>query len=160
MVKNMGTINYYTSDYITIGINPDDFRGDFDDENDDIIYYDDYINDLYDDIDSMLKGENFYYFHVALKPGYYEGFSIDIEFNFGYCLDSWQDRRDVQKEITRIYKFLLKCIEAGLCAVSPGWCTAYYDYNESLQRLKQAVKEMRATVQNAPTWATIRRKEA
>lgn len=156
----MSTINYYTSDYITLGVNPDDFRGDFDDENNDSIYYDDYISDVYDDINSILKNENLYYFHIVLKPGYYEGFSIDIKYNFEYCLESWQDRRAAHREITRIKQFLMYCIKNfGLCAVSPGWCITYYDYNESLQRLKKAIKEMRDTVQNTPTWAKIRLSE-
>lgn len=159
----MGAINYHTSDYITIGVNIndlyDDIENEFDDEYTREYYIVDYINDLYDDIKSLLNGEKFYYFNIALQPGYYEGFCIDIEYNFGYCLDAWTDRREALKEITRIYRFLLKCINGGLCAVSPGWCTAYYDYNESIQRLKQAIKEMRATVKNTPTWAQVRRAE-
>lgn len=152
----MGAINYYTSDYITIGVNPDDFREY--DENDDVIYYDDYITYLYDDIENALKNERFYYFNVTLKPGYYEGFSINIEFNFSYFLDSYQDRRDALKEITCIKQFLLYCInDLGLCAISSGWCTAYYDYKTTLEKLNNAIKEMRATVNSAPTWAQLQR---
>ena len=152
----MGTINYFTSDYITLGVNIDNFRGDFDDG--EKAFDDDFITDLYDDVENALSGENFYYFHVAIKPGYYEGFSIDIEFNFGYCLDGWQDRRAALKEITAIKKFLSDCINVfGLVACSPGWCTAYYNYNVTMEKLKQAIKEMRATVKAAPTWAQVRR---
>ncbi len=152
----MGTINYFASDYITLGVNPDDFRDDFDDDGG--AYCDDFINDLYDEIESILKGENFYYFNVRIRPGYYEGFSIDIEYNFGYCLDGWQDRRQALKEITGIYKFLLKCInDFWLVACSPGWGTAYYTPLESVERLKQAIKEMRQAVLNTPTWAQLRR---
>lgn len=156
----MGAINYFTSDYITMGVNINDLydgiEEEFDDDFDRNLYIADYINDLYDDIENMLLEENFYYFNVRLCPGYYEGFSIDIEFNFGYCFDVWTDRREALKEITRIYQFLLKCISRGLCAVSPGWCTAYYDYNESIQRLKTAIKEMRETVKKTPTWLQVR----
>jgi hypothetical protein len=162
MVKNMGAINYFTSDYITIGVNIndlyDDIESEFDDEYARDYYISDYINDLYDDIESALNDGKFYYFYVQLKPGYYEGFSIDIEFNFGYCLDSYRDKIDALKEVTRIKAFLLKCINNfGLCAVSPGWCTAYYDRAASLDKLNNAIKEMRATVQNTPTWAKVRR---
>lgn len=140
----MGAINYYTSDYITLGVNCNDIEYDFD--------YD-IINDIYDEIESILNGENFYYFHVRLRPGYYEGFSIDIEFNFGYCLDTWEDRRAAQKEITRIKQFLITCInDFSLCAVSPGWCTSYYDYNKTIEKLKTAIKEMREKVNDTPTW--------
>jgi hypothetical protein len=138
-----------------LGVNPDNYREN--DDNDDVLYCDDYINDLYDEVENALNNENFYYFHVKTRPGYYEGFSIDIEFNFGYCMDSWQDKRDAQKEITRLYKFLLKCVnDFELCAVSPGWCTHYYNYIDTLQKLKTAIKEMRVTVQNTPTWAKVR----
>lgn len=148
----MGTINYFTSDYITLGVNCNDI------ESDDDFYF---LQDDYEQIESILSGENFYYFNVRLRPGYYEGFSIDIEFNFSYCLDSWKDRREAQKEITNIYKFLIRCINAfNLCAVSPGWCTSYYNYNDTIKKLKQAIKEMRETVSNAPTWTQVSRAEA
>ena len=143
----MGTINYFTSDYITLGVNCNNIESD-----DDYIF----INDDYDQIKYLLEKERFYYFNIALKPGYYEGFSLDIEFNFAYYFDFWQDRRDALKEITRIYKFLLQCInDFGIVAVSPGWCTAYYTRDESIQRLKAAIKEMRATVKKTPTWRQI-----
>lgn len=160
----MGAINYFTSDYITLGVNIndlyDDIESNFDDEYTRDYYTSYYVNDLYDEVENALNNDTFYYFHVQLRPGYYEGFSIDIEFNFGYCLDSWEDKQHAQKEITRIKAFLLKCInDFGLCAVSPGWCTAYYDYGATLAKLNDAIKEMRATVQNTPTWAKIRREE-
>lgn len=145
----MGAINYYTSDYITLGVNCNNI------ESDDDFHF---LQEDYEQLESILNGYNFYYFHIAIKPGYYEGFSIDIEFNFNYCLDGWQDRRAALKEITAIKKFLLECINSfGLVACSPGWCTAYYDYNVTMEKLKQAIKEMRATVKAAPTWAQVRR---
>lgn len=147
----MGTINYKHSDYITIGYDCNNF-----DDEDDFTYY--YCDAIFENIQALLNQYDFYYFHVALKPGYYEGFSIDIEFNFSYCLDSWLDRRDAQKEITRIYKTLTRLInEYGLCAVSPGWCTHYYNYNDTMVKLKQAIKEMRETVNSTPTWAQVQR---
>ena len=147
----MGAINYFASDYITLGVNCNDIETDDD-------YY--FLQEDFEQIESILKGENFCYFNIRLRPGYYEGFSIDIEFNFGYCLDSYRDKIDALKEITRIKAFLLKCInDFELCAVSPGWCTAYYDRAASLDKLNNAIKEMRATVQNTPTWAKVRRVE-
>ena len=144
----MGAINYYTSDYITLGVNCNNIESDDD-------YY--FLQEDFEILDDFIKEKNFYYFHIVLKPGYYEGFSIDIEFNFGYCFDCWQDKKDAQKEITRIKQFLIDCVnDFGLCAVSPGWCTAYYDYNESLKRINKAIKEMRDTVRNTPTWAKMR----
>ena len=147
----MGTINYGHNDYFNIGVNPANYW-----DND--IFLDFEMDFDYNNIKSALDKYNFEYFTVTIEPGYYEGFSIDIEYNFSYCLDGWQDRRQALKEITGIYKFLLKCInDFGLVACSPGWCTSYYDYNESIKRLKQAIKEMRQAVQSTPTWAQLRR---
>ena len=142
----MGTINYRTSDYITIGYNLDFV--DYEDE-----YYYEYINDYYEQIKFRLEQEYFYYFNVKLIPGYYEGFSIDIEFNFGICFDGWEDRKQAQKEITRLKSFLTECINDFECSVVfPGWCTKYLNYKDSLNELNAAIKEMREQVKLTPTW--------
>lgn len=163
----MGTINYFTSDYITLGIKPydiDDFKNDSDfieemtelygEINDDLIY--DYINDLVDNdranIEYALDKWSFYYFHIVIKPGYYEGFSLDIENNFSICFDSYEDKRAAQKEITEIKQFLLGCAGAGLVKCSPGWCTGYYNYFETVKAIHEAIQEMRDEVKNTPTW--------
>lgn len=147
----MGAINYYTSDYITLGVNCNYI------ELDDEFYF---LQDDYEQIESILKGENFYYFNVRIRPGHYEGFSIDIEYNFSYYLDGWQDRIEAHKEITCIKQFLIDCInDFGLCAVSPGWCTTYYNKKDTLKKLSEAIKEMRDTVNNTPTWAQVYKAE-
>ena len=71
----MGTINYRTSDFITLGYNCNYI--DYEDP-----FYHEIIADYYDQIKHALDRERFYYFNVELIPGYYEGFSINIEFNF------------------------------------------------------------------------------
>lgn len=145
----MGTINYKTSDYITIGYDCNNI--DYDEP-----YYNDFINDCYEQVKIVLDKERFYYFHVALEPGYYEGFSIDIEFNFSWCFDSWEDKRAAQKEITQIKRFLTQCINDFDCvAVFPGWCTGYANYNDSLTELNNAIKEMRQTVRQTPTYNNL-----
>jgi hypothetical protein len=141
----MGTINYKTSDFITIGYNCNN-----------IDYDDDLSNDYYDQAATTRARYNFYYFHVSVEPGYYEGFSIDIEHNFAYCYDNYNEKRAALKEITQIKKFLLECINDFECvAVYPGWCTGYADYKTTLKELDAAIEEMRATVKNTPTWATL-----
>lgn len=142
----MGTINYNTSDFITIGYNCNNI--DYDDE-----FYNDFIQDYYDQIDYLLKKQHFYYFHVKLEPGYYEGFSIDIEFNFSVCFDDYIDKQNAQKEITQLKNFLLQCInDFECCVVHPGWCTSYEDYTNSIIKLNATIKEMRQTVKDTPTW--------
>ena len=148
----MGTINYKTSDYITIGYNCNNI--DYDD------FYNDIISDYYDQVCYTLKKYHFYYFHVNIEPGYYEGFSINIECNYSYCFDSYEDKKEAQKEITQIKQFLLECINDYECtAVDPGWCTGYADYKTALKELSDAVREMRAAVKNTPTWYSLPRSE-
>lgn len=142
----MGAINYFTSDYITIGYNLNNI--DYEDD-----FYIDYISDYYDQVKYRLNQEDFYYFNVILTPGYYEGFTIDIEFNFKVCFDGWEDKKLAQKEITRLKAFLTECInDFECCAVFPGWSTSYTNYNESIELLNAAIKEMRETVKNTPTY--------
>lgn len=150
----MGTINYKTSDFITIGYNCNYI--DYEDDG-----YNDIIQDYYDQIYYLLKKEHFYYFHVALEPGYYEGFSINIEFNFSICFDDYIDKKESQKEITRIKTFLTQCInDFECCVVYPGWCTGYENYENSLIRLNEAIKEMRQTIKNTPTYYQYMKKGA
>ena len=142
----MGTINYKTSDYITIGYNCNYI--DYDDE-----FYHDIISDYYEQIKYTLEKESFYYFHVTLEPGYYEGFSIDIENNFSVCFDNYEDKLLAQKEITCIKAFLTQCInDFECCVVHPGWCTGYEDYKNSLKTLNAAIKEMRTEAKQTPTY--------
>ena len=143
----MGTINYKTSDYITIGYNCNNI--DYDDE-----YYSDLIDDCYYQARLALDKYGFNCFNVTIEPGYYDGFSINIEFEYNY-FDDYVEKRDAQKEITQIKQFLLECINYFDCvAVWPGWCTGYSDYKETLQYLDAAVRDMRDTVKNTPTWRT------
>lgn len=166
----MGTINYKTSDYITIGLKPYD-RNDFTDDPGFMEWMQDYAEsdgetieqeiefylyslaqDDYCNVENLLKNYSFYYFDVKIDPGYYEGFSIQIENNFSICFDSWQDKRDAQKEITELKQFLLDCAGCGLVQCFPGWCMGYNNYTETLEGIKNAVKAMREEVKNTPTW--------
>lgn len=171
----MGAINFFTSDYITLAIKPYDYS-DF--ENDPCFmeyaqeqaekygssipveieteiecnYEEDRAN-----IDYLLDKYDFYYFHVAVKPGYYESFSLDIEYNFPVALECWQDKRDAQKEITQLKQFLIECAGCGMVETWPGWCTTYKSYSETIKAINRAVKDMRDTVRNTPTWAQYER---
>ena len=142
----MGAINYFTSEYITIGYDLNNI--DYEDE-----FYHEIITDYYDQVKSRLEQEYFYYFHVTIKPGYYEGFTIDIENNFPCFFDDYIEKQEAQKEVTQIKKFLLECInDFECCAVFPGWCTGYADYKKSLEELNAAVYEMRQTIKSTPTY--------
>lgn len=141
----MGAINYRTSDYITIGYDCNNI--DYDNN-----FYYELIQDDFDQVEYILKQYDFYYFHVTIKPGYYEGFYIDIEHNFNICYGGWEDKQAAQKEITQIKKFLLSCLDFGCCAVYPGWCMGYADYKTTLKEINAAVYNMREDVKNTPTY--------
>lgn len=166
----MGAVNYFTSDYITMGLRPYD-RYDLENNYDfmeelqaEVDEYggtlesalDSYINDSYEcdyeNIKTELEKHNFYYYHITIKPGYYEGFTLDIENNFPVALDGYEDRRHANKEITEIKQFLIECAGLGLVKCSPGWCTGYSDYNGTIQAIKSAIKEMRSELKTIPTW--------
>lgn len=154
----MGAVNYFTSDYITMGLRPYDID-DFTDENNNIDY--DEINYCYEadreNIETELAKHNFYYYHITIKPGYYEGFTLDIENNFPVALDGYEDRRHANKEITEIKQFLIECAGLGLVKCSPGWCTGYADYNGTIKAIKEAIKEMRLELSTIPTWLQYNR---
>ena len=146
----MGTINYKTSDYITLGYNTNNI--DYEDE-----FYNDLINDEYEQINYLLSKEYFYYFHITLKPGYYEGFTIDIENNFSICFDDYDEKLQALKEITQIKNFLLYIVENfNVSVVYPGWRTSYGDYKKTISEIKAAVKIMKSEVKNTPTYYTLK----
>lgn len=146
----MGAINYFTSDYITLGYNLNNI--DYSDE-----FYSDDINYEYDEISAILKNEHFYYFHITLKPGYYDGFSINIENNFSYCFDDYNEKLQALKELTRIKKFLLYIVDNfNVCEVWPGWCTSYKEYHTTIKDISAAIKEMKSEIKNTPTYYKLK----
>ena len=174
----MGTINYGTSDYITLGIEPlsawglehdagfmEEIRAEVEEYGGTIEgairdYIDGCAEEDYSNIQTELDKHSFYYFHIAIKPGYYDGFYLDIESNNGITFNSWQDKREAQKEITDIKQFLIACAGMGLCEVWPGWCTTYHDYNHTIKAINKAVKVMREEVKATPTWLQYNREGA
>lgn len=142
----MGTINYKTSDFITLGYYTNDI--DYEEE-----FYSDDIEYEYNEIKTLLEKEYFHYFNITLEPGYYEGFSLDIEYNFSYCLDNYFEKLEAQKEITRIKKFLIYIVENfNVCACFPGWCTSWADYKKTIEKINDAAAEMRGAVKETPTY--------
>ena len=171
----MGAINFYTSDYITLAIKPydiDDFKSDkefmqeMEEETkeysgtlDDNIYS--YIEDCYEcdreNVETILNKYDFTYYHIAIKYGYYESFSLDIENNYGVAYDDWTDKAAAQKEITQIKTMLIELAGVGMVATFPGWCTTYFNYDCTIGKIKRAIKEMREEVKQTPTWKQYER---
>lgn len=148
----MGTVNYSSSDYITMGLKPydpeffEDENGAIDCEEMELCYKDEREN-----VEFILEKYSFYYFHVSVKPGYYDGFSLDIAFDFPCFFNDWEERREAQKEVTALKKCLLELSENGLVACSPGWCTGYCDAAGTRKGIAAAVKLMRQDVADTPT---------
>lgn len=146
----MGAVNYFTSDYITIGYNINNVN--YDDE-----FYTEDIEWSYNEINEILKNEHFYYFNVTLKPGYYEGFTIDIENNFKYCFDDYNEKLQAQKEVTQIKNFLKYVINYfNMNVIFSGWCTSYLGYKESLKKINNGIKMMRNEIKITPTYYTLK----
>lgn len=157
----MGAVNYFTSDYITMGFNLNAYdEADFEsyEEMDDCKRWD--IEEAYEDLERLIDKYSFYYFHIAIKPGYYEGFSIDIESNFPIAFDGWEDKREAQKEITQIKAFLMDCVDMGLCQVWPGWVTSYKSKSDTIKAIASAIREMREEAKATPTWAQYERSKS
>ena len=155
----MGTINYGTSEYITVGLEPYDFA-DYENESGECDY-DARCTDMRMDcayVENILARYDFFYFDIRVKPGYYEGFYIDIESNFGLAYDSWEDKREALKEATQIKRFLLECVESCCCVVHPGWCTGYEGEDESKASIAAAIAEMKNDIRQALTWTSAARR--
>ena len=165
----MGAINYFTSDYITLGVKPyeySDFENDteFIEENKDLINQfglesiinetiEEYYNCDIANVETILNGYTFNYWHIAIKPGYYEGFTLDIENNYGIYFDSYTDKRESMKELTQLQKMLIDCAGVGLVTCFPGWCTGYANgYIETVKDIKKAIKDIRQEVKTTPTY--------
>ena len=174
----MGAVNYFTSDYITMGIEPysaydlENDPGFMDALRDEVSEYggtidealESYIRTSYEademNIEFILEKYSFDYFHVTIKPGYYEGFTLDIENNYPVAFDGWEDKRAAQREITSLKKCLIECAGVGMVQCSPGWCTGYNDYGGTIKAIGAAIKVMRDEVNNTPTWTQYARANA
>jgi hypothetical protein len=147
----MGAVNYKTSDYITIGYNLNDI---------DRVepFYSDFIEDDYIQVKWLLEKQRFYYFNVKIEPGYYEGFTIDIENNFAYCFNDYLEKLDALKEATRLKKFLIEIVnDFNMVACYPGWCMGYSDYKTTLKEINNAIRELKSEIKTTPTWYTLKK---
>lgn len=164
----MGTINYKTSDYITLGIRPYDFDDvkaglielyqETDQDPEDITneeVYDqmsfDYECD-YENAKAIIDKYDLYYFHVTIEPGYYEGLSINIENNFPVFYDDYREKADAQKEVAQLKALLTDLAGCGFQQCFPGWITSFRDYKETLTGIREAIREVRAEIKATPTY--------
>lgn len=155
----MGAVNYKTSDYITIGY-LDYSQQNFDDEFTEEDYYI-YEEDDYTQVKFLLDKQCFYYLHIKIEPGYYSGFTFDIENNFSYCFNDSDEKRQALKEATQLKRFLIEMVNNfNMVVCYPGWCTGYADYKKTLKEINNAIRELKSEIRATPTWYTFKRLEA
>ena len=165
----MGTINYATSDYITLAIKPYDYddyktpdflefiadeRGVNLEDNNEVF---EAINEQmsadydcdYENAETIINNYNFSFFDVSLECGYYEGFSLKIAAKYE-CVEDEEERAEALEEVRNINKMLLELSGVGMVACCPSWCTTYYSYKETQQKIDEATKEMAEEVKALP----------
>lgn len=154
----MGTINYGSNDYICIGLNPNNWNW----CQDDFETYEEWDHQKqfemeadYENTKSILDDYSFNYFKVTLENGYYEGFYLNIETYFPFCLDTYLERKDINTEVNQIKELLIKLVnEVGLCEVWPGWCPKYMDRDRTLKSINKAIAKLRRDSKKVPTYTT------
>ena len=161
----MGTINYCTSKYITMGYRPVSL---WDLENDEYFMEEmtdqceeyggtienairDYITECeeeaYYNAEDILERYDFHFFPVRIECGYYEGFSFMIDDDLPADFDDDQEKEEALEELKAMAEFLKELADVGIVSVWPGWCTTYRDYNETMEDVKEAVEKMLKDVQ-------------
>lgn len=174
----MGSINYGTSDYITMGIEPEsrwDYEHDPEIMDEMKAYAAEYnmtIDEAIDDCiqinaeadranaECVFNKYSFHYYHITIESGYYEGFYFNIENNFPVAYEDYRERKEALAEIRDIEKMLIELAGNGVKSVYPGWGTTYHDYKTTLKHIKKATQEMRQEVRDTPTWRQYERRQA
>lgn len=171
----MGTINFKTSQYITMGVKPYDAAEVAKDPD-----FLDFINEYYpgedpermaaeeisgyydadrENIESILKNYSFDYFNIEVIPGYYESLQIFISDNLPLYFDDDDEKREALEEVDKMTEFLKEAAGVGFIACFPSWATGYKDHAETLKEIDEAAGKMREEITSAATWES-RQKEA
>ena len=136
----MGAINYGSSGYINLGLNINlDVYQDFNT-----------VQMLYEDTESIIYDNKLQYFTVDIVSGYYEGFYLDIEYKDEVFYD-YTEKKEAQKEITKIKQMLYLLSNMDIVRYTPGWCTGYATQQETRKDIANAIKQMRRDVKDTPT---------
>jgi len=107
--------------------------------------------ETYNNIKSDIESLNLEYYKIDCVSGYYEGFQLLIDFNFSW-FETYQDRKQAQKELTRIKKFLIDVINNYCLYVCyPGWVDGWENEKESILKVNKAIKEERKELNKIET---------
>lgn len=153
---NMGSINYHTSEYITLAVKPleiDEVLQDpyfvewaesvemsFTGSNTlealavDRIYND--YQDIYNTAKNIIDNYDFEWYELHVLPGYEEGYSINIECCLPGHFDTYQHKKEAQKEVTQVKECLIRLVkECGFRECFPSWSTSYSDVKGTIKAL-------------------------
>lgn len=162
----MGTINYFTSDVITLVHDSSIYDRDFirdecllndsdidpDDVTDSDIDFiiDNFINDQISDLENYVDFDapSMEFFKLSVKYGYYEGAQLIIDDSTKYGFESTEERADALKEADTLKSVLLAVHEIGFCACFPSWCPKYYNHDETIEKIDNAINELKSRITN------------
>lgn len=152
----MGSINYKTNKYITIGYNigkaekeAEEIAAEEEVFNENDIYYDQ-EEETFNELKELIEEYNFNYFDVKLEAGYYQGFYIDFDFDYLYFYNS-EEKKEALKEATQLKKLLYKILDYNCVVCYPGWCTSYLNKTKSKKEIFAGIKQLKEDIKNTLT---------
>ena len=170
----MGTINYGTSEIITIGQLMFNGSGLSEEEwEEERTFYMDETEDLMLDIQKLINDHDFEFYKIVPEHGYYEGMYINIKLNtccyyggpnrnykeYNY-VESSEERKNILKELTQIKNMLLECVNYhNLNVIYPGWCTTELNYEDSIKEINKRIAEEKKKIRSFPTWKQLCKQE-
>lgn len=168
----MGSINYHTSEYITLAVKPLEIEEVLQDPYfvewaDSIVrswtgsatlealavdrIYNDY-QDIYNTAKNIINDYDFEWYELHILPGYEEGYSIDVECCLPGHFDTYKDKKEAQKEVTQVKECLIRLVkEACFCECFPSWSTGYSDVKDTIKGINKAIKLMRKEIELTET---------
>ena len=139
----MGAINYGTSAFLcSIGYNLNNDVADYEEAQNNQLWTAEKVQAYLDDI-------RLSFYDIEIKPGYCEGFYLDIsDINGDYYSDD-DCKNERVKELHNIGRALIHLANhCGLVLYAPGWCTSYATTDYTIRAIKQAVKDEITAIYN------------
>jgi hypothetical protein len=155
----MGTINYKSNKYITLGVNMLNIYEECKELEINDFHYcvDDEVETLWEEISNTLLKYTFEYFEVELVNGYSDGFYLDINDKGYIYFDNTKEKNDTLKEATKLKELMLELVENGLVACFPGWATTYLNTKDTVKEINKAIKEIKKDIQTIPTYRNYKK---
>lgn len=140
----MGAINYGTSTYLcSLGYNLNNDVADLEEAQDDQLRTADEVQDYLNELSLS-------HYDIELKPGYYNGFYLEINGNY-YADD--EDKQERVKELHKIGRALIHLANYfGLVSYAPSWCTGYATKDSTIRIIKNSVKKEITAIYKSMTY--------